>query len=239
MTSTQPIWMTMCWAETDLQAVIDLIGNEDIPSATSYDELIGSWLYVARLDLPNTPPLYGVRKISSGWIAKEVLQLVNAIFQNNMLVNLDQGELFRIDSKIDFFAFDGVLFVADKKNFETALNFREGMERNRDEIVREFQILGFFANAQDITILIGNNVIRLRKLSQVKHAAYYRDPKYLKALRKVNESENWGLNYDGKGRIIADEGTIEHILKYLNNDRLSSKINKEEFAVDVKHKLPP
>ena len=58
-------------------------------------------------------------------------QLVNAIFKNNMLVDLEQGELFRIDTKIDFFSFDGVLFVADKKNFETALNFREGMERNR------------------------------------------------------------------------------------------------------------
>ena len=26
----------------------------------------------------------------------------------------------------------------DKKTFETALNFREGMERNRDELVKEF-----------------------------------------------------------------------------------------------------
>ncbi len=223
--------------ETDLQSVIDQISNGDLQNANSYDDLVGSWLYIARLDLPNTPPLYAARKISSGWIAKEVSQLVNAIFKNNMLVDLEQGELFRIDSKIDFFSFDGVLFVADKRNFETALNFREGMERNRDEIVKEFQSLGFFANAQEIAALIGNNVNRLRKLSQVKNSAYYRDPKYLTALRKVNKSEKWGLNYDGKGCIIADEATIENILKYLNNDRLSSKINKEEFAVDVKHKL--
>ena len=223
--------------ETDLQSVIDQISNGDVQNTNSYDDLVGSWLYIARLDLPNTPSLYGARKISSGWIAKEVCQLVNAIFKNNMLVDLEQGELFRIDTKIDFFSFDGVLFVADKKNFETALNFREGMERNRDEIVKEFQSLGFFANAQDITTLIGNNVTRLRRLSQVKNSAYYRDPKYLNALRRVNKAEKWGLNYDNKGRIIADEDTIENILKYLNNDRLSSKINKEEFAVDVKHKL--
>ena len=224
-------------AETDLQKVVDLIGSGDVPSAKSYDDLIGSWLYVARLDLPNTPSLFGVRKLSPGWITKEVSQLVNAIFKNNMLVDLDQGDLFRIDSKIDFFSYDGVVFVADKKNFETALNFREGMERNRDAIIKEFEQLELFANAQDIAALIGNNVNRLRKLSQVKNSAYYRDPNYLKALKRINKSEHWGLNYDGNGRIIADKDTIEHILKYLNNDRLTSKINKEEFAVDVKHKL--
>ena len=57
----------------------------------------------------------------------------------------------------------------------------------------------------------------------MKNSAYYRDPKYLNALRRVNKAEKWGLNYDSKGRIIADEDTIENILKYLNNDRLSSK----------------
>ena len=168
-------------SETDLQPVIETINRQDeIPAATTYEELIGSWLYIARLDLKDTPPIYAVRKVSSGWTAKQVTQfLVNAIFENNMLVDLDQKEIFRIDSKIDFFSFDGVLFVADKKNFETALNFREGMEKNRDAIIQEFQQLGFFANVQDIGGLIANNVNRLRKLSQVKNSAYYRDGKYL------------------------------------------------------------
>jgi Kiwa protein KwaB-like len=226
-------------SETDLQPVIDLInGQEEIPSAASYDDLIGSWLYIVRLSLDDHPPLYGARKVSSGWTAKQVTQfLVNAIFENNMLVDIDRKEIFRIDSKIDFFSFDGVLFVADKRNFETALNFREGMERNRDEIIEEFKTLGFIANVEQISGLIGNNVNRLRKLSQVKNSAYYRDAKYLTALKKVNETEDWGLEYDTHGRLVANEQTIEAILKYLNNDRLISKINQEEFAVDVKHKL--
>jgi hypothetical protein len=224
-------------SETDLQEVINQITSGTTTEAARYEDIIGSWLYVGRLDLPDTPSLYGARKISPGWIAKEVSQLINAIFKNNILVDLDQGELFRIDSKVDFYSFDGAVFVADKKNFEAALNFRAGMENNRDEIVKEFQSLGLFANADEITRLVGNNLTRLRKLSQVKNSGYYRDPGYLKNLWKVNKSENWGLNYDRGRRIVADENTIESILKYLNNDRLSSKINEEEFAVDVKHKL--
>jgi hypothetical protein len=81
---------------------------------------------------------------------------------------------------------------------------------NRDEIVQEFQALGFFANVQEVAGLIGNNVSRLRKLSQVKNSAYYRDEKYLKALKEVNDAEKWGLEYDGHGLLVANEQTIDN-----------------------------
>lgn len=223
---------------TDFQPVIDLIGgDEDIPDVTNYEELIGSWMYIARLDLDGSPPLYAARKVAGGWTAKKVTQLVNAIFENNMLVDLDHKDVFRIDAHIDFFAFDDVLFVADKKNFETALNFREGMLRARDEIVKEFEQLGIFTNAGKIADMIGDNVTRLRRLAQVKNSGYYRDTKYLEALKRLNASEKWGLQYERGGTLTATDATIEDILRLLNNDRLNSKINDEVFDVDVKHKL--
>lgn len=223
---------------TDFQPVIDFIeGDEDIPFVTSYDELIGSWMYVARLALDGSPPLYAARKVASGWTAKKVTQLVNAIFENNMLIDLDRKDVFRIDAQIDFFSFDGVLFVADKRNFETALNFREGMIRTRDEIVKEFGKLAIFSDASKIADLVGDNVTRLRRLAQVNNSGYFRDTKYLDALKRINATENWRLDYDRAGKIVPSEGTIDDILRFLNNDRLSSKINEEVFDVDVKHKL--
>jgi YD repeat-containing protein len=223
---------------TDFQRVIDLIGgDEDKPNVTKYEELIGSWMYIARLDLDGSPPLFAARKVGGGWTAKKVRQLVNAIFENNMLVDLDHKDVFRIDAQIDFFSFDGVLFVADKKNFETALNFREGMLRARDEIVKEFDQLQIFTDPNKITELVGDNVTRLRRLAQVKNSGYYRDAKYLNALKRLNAGEKWGLQYDGEGKLTATDNTIEDILRLLNNDRLSSKINDEVFDVDVKHRL--
>jgi hypothetical protein len=43
-----------------------------------------------------------------------------------MLCDINQKKIFRIDKKIDFFSYGNSIFIADKKQFETALNFREG-----------------------------------------------------------------------------------------------------------------
>ena len=116
-------------AETDLQKIIDIIEADESPKfAESFEQIIGSWLYIARLE-DSDNILYSVRRVSDGWTTKKVSQLINAIFRNNMLIDLDQKDIFRVDDRVDFFSFNGVIFIANKKNFETALNFREGMER--------------------------------------------------------------------------------------------------------------
>lgn len=223
--------------ETDLEELIDGITAEETPKiADSYELLLGSWIYIARLE-KEEKILYSVRRVSDGWSTKKVFQLINMIFDNNTLVDLEQKEIFRIDSKVDFFSFDGVIFIADKKNFETALNFREGMERNRDEIVEEFKEAKLFVDADEISKLVGNNIKRLRKLSQVKKAGYYKEQNFLQSLKQVNETENWGIKYSEDGKLIVTEDDIETVLTVLNNSRLKSLINLESFDVDVKHKF--
>ena len=223
--------------ETDLEELIDGITAEETPkTADSYELLLGSWIYIARLEIEEKI-LYSVRRVSDGWSTKKVFQLINMIFDNNTLVDLEQKEIFRIDGKVDFFSFNGVIFIADKKNFETALNFREGMERNRDEIVEEFKEAKLFVDADEISRLVGNNIKRLRKLSQVKKAGYYNEQNFLQSLKKVNETEKWGIKYSEDGKLIVTEDDIETVLTVLNNSRLKSLINSESFDVDVKHKF--
>lgn len=225
-------------SETDFQSIIDVIAAEEEPDlADSIEQLIDSWLYIARLDIAGEPPLYAARRVSEGWTIKKVSQLISMIFQNNMLVDIEQKEIFRIDGKVDFFSYDGTTFIADKKNFETALNFREGMERNRDEIVGEFHTMNLFDNASEVSALVGDNIRRLRRLSQVKKAGYYKDANFLANLKRVNDEESWGIKYSADGKLLVTEDDIETVLRVLNNDRLTSKINSENFDVDVKHKL--
>ena len=111
------------------------------------------------------------------------------------------------------------------------------MERNRDQIVSEFCTLNFFENVGEIGALIGNNMRRLRKLSQVKKSGYYKDPKFLMNLKVINETEGWGLQYSPSGKLLVTEDNIELVLRILNNDRLTSKINSENFDRDVKRKI--
>jgi len=225
-------------SETDFQSIIDDIAADEEPDfADSIEQLIDSWLYIAHLALPGEPPLYAARRVSEGWTTKKVSQLISMIFRDNMLVDIEQKEIFRIDGKVDFFSYDGTTFIADKKNFETALNFREGMERNRDEIAQEFHTLNLFDNASEVSALVGDNMRRLRRLSQVKKAGYYKDVNFLANLKRVNDEEGWGIKYSADGKLLVTEDDIETVLRVLNNDRLTSKINSENFDVDVKHKL--
>ena len=224
--------------DTDMQSIIEALqGAEDPPTVERYENLLGSWMYIARFDVNGRPPLFSARRVPESWATKKISQWINMTYQNNMLVSLDDQQIFRIDGRIDFFAYESALFIVDKKSFETALNFRKGMEKNRDEIVKEFSKLGLFQDANTISKLVGNNLPRLRRLSQVKKASYYQDVNFLERLKDINEEDGWGIQYSQDGKLVVTEENIETILRVLNNDRLTSKINDENFDVDVKHKL--
>ena len=225
-------------SETDMQQIIiGISSDEKTRQATKVEDLYDAWMYISCLDIENLPPLYFARQISGAWNIKKISSLSSLIWKDQILMDVSEDKLFKIDTKIDFFSFDGLLFIADKKNFETALNFRLGMEKARDAIIEEFKQQKTVADVATFADLIGNNVRWLRKLSQVKKAGYYRDPKYLAGLRDINQKESWGLRYNNDGQIIVNEQNIDDVLRYLNNDRLSSKINSETFVVDAKHKL--
>ncbi len=224
--------------DTDMQGIIDALQSQEYPPTVErYENLLGSWMYIARFDVNDRPPLFSARRVPESWATKTISQWINMTYQDNMLVSLADQKIFRIDGRIDFFAYESVLFIADKKNFETALNFRAGMERNRDEIVKEFSKLGLFQDANTISKLVGNNLPRLRRLSQIKKAGYYQDANFLERLKDVNKADGWGIQYSQNGRLVVTEENIETILRVFNNDRLTSKINDESFDVDGKHKL--
>ncbi|MCY1636392.1 Kiwa anti-phage protein KwaB-like domain-containing protein [Marinifilum sp. D737] len=227
--------------DTDLkQILIDINSAEPVPTVNDMQDLLNSWVYIARLDVEGQEPLYTVRKISDGWKAKKIRQPgLNMIFSDNMLVDLEQQNIFKIDNQVDFFSFNGTIFIANKRNFESALNFRNGMEKNRDEIIEEFKTKNLFVNADEIKKLIGDSLPRLRKLSQVKKAGYYLDQDFLTGLQMVSEDEEWDISYSEDGKMIVTEDNIDSVLVVLNNGRLTSKINDESFDVDVKHKYDP
>ncbi len=224
--------------ETDLHGIIQtLCGSDEIETITELSQLINTWFYIIRLDLPGTPALFAVRKVSGSWSTKKVSTLVSMIFRDNMLVDLDQQDIFRIDGVVDFYAYDGLIFVLNKKTFEAALNFRVSLEHKRDQIVAELQGLEVFEDIDSLRDLVGDNMRKLRKLSQIENAGYYRRKDYMQRLKRVSAAKGWGLQYDSNNRLVVTEDKIDLILTLLNNDRLTSDINSECFDVEVKHSI--
>ncbi len=227
-------------SETDMESILDQLtaSQGSMSMASSIDDLVDSWIYIARLDVPRNVPLFAVRRISQGWTTKKVSQhFINSVFSNNMLIDIEQDCVFKIDSKIDFFAYNGFVFIVDKKNFEAALNFRTGMENNRDQIAQEFISAGVLAGSADFVSIIGDNMRRLRKLAQVKKSGYYKSKDFMSRLKAINVKEKWGLSYAADGTLVITDDNVDTVLRVLNNDRLRSPINQENFDVDVKHKI--
>lgn len=223
-------------SSTDLEEIISTIYSTNVPFIANYNDLIEAFFYVIRIDAGNQV-LYAVRRTSESWTAKKIRQMANVTFRNNVLIDIDNNRVFQIDGKVDFISYCDMIFILDKKNFETVLNFREGMERNRDEFVRLIRPLNYFVNPDEFTDLVGNNSTRLKKLAQVKKAGYYNDPDFMRNMVELARRKNWDVPISSDNKITVSKENVDLILRLLNNDRLESLINHEEFDVDVKKRI--
>jgi len=219
---------------TDFAEVIGQVSrNGEEHLAEKQEQLMSAWGYVIKLQSEDTY-VYAFRKLGQQWGSKKVSAGWALLFKDKVLMDLDDPAVFRTDAQIDFLSFEDSVFILNKKNFESAMNFREGMERHRDEIVKEFDELGIVTKSTIIQEAVGKNLHKLRRLASVKNSGYYRHPWYMEKVQTLNAQLNWGLNFDADGAIEVEEDNVDLILTLLNNDRLKSPITDEIFDVAVK-----
>jgi hypothetical protein len=200
-----------------------------------YEDLLDSWTMVIKLEHQGKA-IYAYRKINKLTNSTKLSHVSYIQFKDKELKDLDDKQIFTIDTQIDFFSFDGTTFIANKKEFENALNFRAGMEKNRDTVLQEFVDLKIFNDTSLLKARIGSNLNYLRKISTIQKSGYYKDKNYLSALIKVNAEKSWGLVVEN-GLIVINDETIDLVLTLLNNGRLESPINHETFDAQVKVKV--
>ena len=225
---TDDVLLTLEVGATDFPKVEAAIGQGfDNPLAQEYGELLNSWAYVVQFERKKER-LYAWRKINAMTDPKKVQSKKATFFQNHRLVDVDEEQVFLIDPRFDFFVFEGVTFIANKREFESSMNFREGMKSHGSELLDEFTAMSFFSDVVPIREYVGDNLHHLRKLASIKKAGYYRQPGYLGRLMQVSQEEGWELKI-ANGKIVVEVETMDLLLKLLNNDRLRSPINNELF----------
>ena len=130
--------------------------------------------------------------------------------------------------RYEFIVYDGTTFVVNKRQFESSMNFREGMKAKAVEVIQDFVSTGSFVNTERITKYVGDNLHHLRKMASILKAGYYKQPNYIQKMIAVSKEEGWELKVED-GKVVVEDETIELLLKLLNNDRLRSPINNELF----------
>jgi len=226
----------MNMADTDLQTIADQISaGSDAPQITEARDLFDSWAYAIEASYQNEHVI-AVRKISEGWKLKQQEKTFSAIFRDHMLLDYEDHSIFKLDNSIDCFAYEGALFILDKKKFEAALNFRSGMETNVNTLLEEFSQLGLVTDVEIIRSKVGTRLSYLRRISMIKNNAYYRRPGFMAQVKAVCLEKKWEIQFEGD-KVIVTEANVELLLKLLNNDRLASLMTEELFDVTVKHKV--
>lgn len=228
--------LTLDAADTDfakIQAEIDQGLNN--PKVDKYEDLLDTWAFVLKLEHGNQV-IYAVRKVNKFTQAAKVASVSYFLFEDKKLVDLEGKEIFTLDLHIDFFVYEGTAFIANKKEFESAMNFRDGMEKNRDSLLSEFEALKLMPDVEPMRKIVGSNLHLLRKLSAIQKSGYYKNTSFMANLLKVNVQEKWGLVIEN-GQIVVDESNVELVLTLLNNSRLKSPINAEVFDAAVKKKV--
>ncbi|RDE87344.1 DUF4868 domain-containing protein [Aggregatibacter aphrophilus] len=207
----------------------------DNPRVDNHKDLLNSWAYVILFE-KDDKKLYAWKKINTDMQPKKVASKGILFFINKELVDPDDKEVFVIYPNYDFFVYKRTVFIASKKQFESSMNFREGMKRKSAEVIADFKNLETFKNIELIEQYVGNNLHHLRKMASILKSGYYKQPDYLKKLIAVNKKEKWDLKVEN-GQIVVEEETIDLLLKLLNNDRLRSPINDEIFDAAAKSKV--
>lgn len=221
---------------TDFRKVATEIGKGfGNPKISSHDELLNSWAYVILFE-KDERKLYAWKKVSADTQPKKAAAKDLAFFMNKKLVDLDDKEVFMIYPRYDFFVYDGTTFIANKRQFESSMNFREGMKTKAAEVIQDFVNSGSFENTERITQYVGDNLHHLRKMASILKAGYYKQPIYIQKMISVSKEEGWELKV-ANGKIVVEEETIELLLKLLNNDRLRSLINNETFDAAAKARV--
>lgn len=143
--------------------------------ASEYQDLLNSWAYVVQLEHGNDR-LYAWRKISTLTQPKKVQSRQATFFVEHKLVDVEDKEVFLIDPRFDFFVHGGMVFIANKKEFEISMNFREGMKAKAAEVIQNFNESGHFKNVDLIQKHVGDNMHHLRKIASILKAGYYQQP---------------------------------------------------------------
>ena len=233
---TDDVLLTVASDATDFPRVeLAIQQGFDNDRAKEYSDLLNSWAYVIHFE-HGGEHIYAWRKINAMTQPKKVESRKVLFFQNHRLTDIAEDEVFLIDPHFDFFAYEGITFIANKREFESSMNFREGMKSHGNELLTKLEALSFFSDVAPIREFVGDNLHHLRKLASIRKSGYYQQPDYLKKLIEVSAEEGWDLKIEN-GKIVVEAATVELLLTLLNNDRLRSPINQEVFDSAAKKKV--
>jgi hypothetical protein len=179
----------------------------------------------------NGEAVYAVKRSTASWKTSYPKKFINIVFSHGELSAVEDNS-FAIERNFDFFCKDALIFIANKRGFESALEYRAAYSQSFSSLQLNPSFSALFTNLQPLITYVGSNSIHLRRMATVEQKGLYGQPNFLANLKRVSDSRNWGLNFDQvTSKIIACDQTARTILQVLLDHRLMSEVTENIYDV--------
>jgi len=193
-------------------------------------DLKGAEGYLVKF-INNGETVYAVKRSTATWKTSYQKKFINMIFLAGELSAAEDNG-FSIERNFDFFCKNALIFIANKRGFESTMAYRDAYTQAFAGLQRNRSFAALFTDLQPLVDFVGNNSIQLRRMATVEQKGLYARPDFLGNLKQVNTSRGWGINFDPvTDKIIACDQTARTILQVLLDHRLMSEVTDNIYDV--------
>ncbi|WP_027179681.1 DUF4868 domain-containing protein [Maridesulfovibrio bastinii] len=193
-------------------------------------ELLNAAGYVIKLQSGDNV-LYAFKKTAASWKTSKVKSGRWVIFDGECMIGISQEAVFQIYKSVDFICYDDTVFIADKKSFESAMNYKDSMIDRRDVAITDLEESEVFSSVDSIKEFVGEDMRYLRSISSILDKGFYKEEVFMNRLKAKNEERGWGIQVDDNGKIIPTEDKMADLFKLLNDFRLYSELSHNIYDV--------
>jgi hypothetical protein len=227
-------------SSTDFSQMEGLVTSGEIDFVTEQSELNNFNSYVIQLTFGESEQsIFAFRYISGAWSVNKTSGnfFGFSTINNELIVKIVEDPRFKITAYIDFIQFEDDVFIADIKQFETAMNFHERLKEKKVEAITALcNSSAMLDIAKDpLTKVIGHDKHLMRQLASVHEKGYFKNDIWLAKLKKVSETAgNWKIQFDDNGKIMMEENKeyVKELLTLLQNKRVKTVVDEIMFDVD-------
>lgn len=199
-------------------------------SVTGVKDLEGAEGYVVKF-FHNGRTVYAVKKSSTTWKTAYPKKFINMVFRNGEL-STAEDKSFSIEKNFDFYCVNETAFVAQKRAFESVMQYKTGFAQAFVQLRQNAQFSGLFTDLQPLIVYVGTNSIQLRRMATIEKKNIYSAQTFLPNLQQVNIRHGWGLNFDPvSNKIVPCPQTAKMILEVLLDHRLMSEVTNHVYIV--------
>ncbi len=211
-----------------LKTQVDKIENEH--SVSGIKDLKNAKGYVVKFT-KNNKTVYAVKRSTATWKTSYPKKFINMVFSNGELTAVEDNS-FSIEKTFDFYVYNGSIFVANKRGFESTMQHKTAYKKAFSDLQLNPSFCNLFSDLEPLKNYVGSNSIQLRRMSTIEEKGIYNLPNFIPNLKAVNSQRNWGINIDDNtNKIVPCENTVKIIMQVLLDHRLMSQITENVYDV--------